>query len=62
MLNTIFHIIFIISSFFIFINTVSYGLYEIKEQKNTYGGVLVIAFSIFCIIFGNIVIFTSGVT
>lgn len=62
MLNTIFYIIFIISSFFIFINTVSYGLYEIKEQKNTYGGVLVIAFSIFCIIFVNVVILNSALS
>lgn len=58
MLNVIFHIIFILSSIFIFVNTVSYGLYEIKQEKNTSGGVLVIVFSIFCIIFSNVVIFT----
>lgn len=58
MLNFIFYIIFIFSSIFVFVNTVSYGLYEIKQEKNTYGGVLVIVFSIFCIIFSNIVIFT----
>mgnify|MGYP004639715707 FL=1 len=58
MLNVMFRIIFILSSLFIFGNTVSYGLYEIKQEKNTYGGVLVIVFSIFCIIFSNAVIFT----
>lgn len=58
MLNFIFYTIFILSSIFVFVNTVSYGLYEIKQEKNTYGGVLVIVFSIFCIIFSNIVVFT----
>lgn len=49
-------ILFLLFSLFILGRTISYGLYEIKAEKNLFGGFSVIIFSSICILFCNIVI------
>ena len=56
-MNTFFiNIIFLIITFFILGNTISYGIYEFKTEKNYVGGMCVIAFSVFSVVFSNIVV------
>ena len=52
-----YHFTFIILTAFILIKTISYGLYEINNQDNKSGGISVILFSIFVIIFANVIVF-----
>lgn len=49
-------IVLIMFSVFVLIKTISYGLYEIKKENNKIGGICFIVFSIFCILFSNIII------
>ncbi len=56
MLNIVYHILFLLFSIYILIESIVYSIYEIKNEKNVFGGICVIAFSIFCIIFCNIVV------
>ena len=58
-MNIIFiNIIFLIFTLIIFLKTIGYGLYEIKQEKNPYGGIACIIFSLFSIIFSNIMVWT----
>lgn len=43
-------------SLYIFINAISYGIYEIKND-NKFGGIVIISLNIFMIIFVNICTF-----
>ena len=43
----------------VLIKTIAYGLYEIKSEKNIFGGVCTIAFSSACIVFSNIMVWIS---
>lgn len=54
-------ILTIILTTIIFIKTLSYGLYEIKENNNKTGGISVIAFSLATFIFTNLVLFKKGI-
>ena len=42
MTNLIYNLLFIITSIFILLKTIGYGIYEIKEMKNKYGGITII--------------------
>lgn len=55
MLITLYHILFSLFTIYVFVESVSYGIFEIKSQNNKLGGISVITFSIFCILIGNIV-------
>ena len=57
MTNLIYNLLFIITSIFILLKTIGYGIYEIKEMKNKYGGITIITISILITIFFNLVIF-----
>lgn len=48
------NIIFFIATFYILLRAIAYGIYELKEKSNKTGGFCVIAFSIFSIIFANV--------
>lgn len=50
-------IIISILSIWVFTKTLSYGILEIKEYNNKFGGISVIVLAIFTIIFCNIVVF-----
>lgn len=56
MLNIVYHILFLLFSIYILIESIVYSIYEIKNEKNIFGGVSVVAFSVFCIIFSNIAV------
>jgi uncharacterized membrane protein HdeD (DUF308 family) len=59
MLNNVFHIIFLCITIFVFIYTTSYALYEINHEKNKAGGIGIIVFTVFSIVFSNIVVFNA---
>ena len=54
----IFNLIFLLFSLFVLIQSVTYSLFEIKKENNKQGGIITILFTIFCVIFSNIVVFT----
>lgn len=54
--NFIYDLLFILISLYVLIKTIYYGLYEIKENDNKTGGIVVISFSVIVFIFFNIVI------
>ena len=59
MLSLFYHIIYFILSIYVFIKSISYGIYEIKEQKNKFGGGIIIGITIFSVIFSNIIIWQN---
>ena len=59
MLNTISHVFFLIVSCFIFLKVVGYAIYEINTQNNKIGGIVVICFSTFVIIFSNVMVWMN---
>lgn len=52
----IYDLLFILISLYVLIKTIYYGIYEIKENDNKTGGIVVISFSVIVFIFFNIVI------
>lgn len=56
-MNFLFYVVFIITTVFILVKTIFYGLYEINTENNKSGGIAVICFSVLVVIFANIVLF-----
>lgn len=56
MFNFIYHFIFIIATIIILLKAISYGIYEIKNEKNKHGGIAVISFSVLVTLFVNFVV------
>lgn len=56
-MNFLFYIVFIITTVFILVKTISYGLYEINTENNKSGGIAIIVFSILVIVFTNVMVF-----
>ena len=54
-------ILIILLTLVICIKTISYGLYEIKNNNNKFGGIFVIIFAIISSIFPNIIVFIKGI-
>lgn len=54
-----FAVIFLIS-IWIFIRTLTYGIYEIKQNSNTIGGVTAIVCAILSLILPNFIIYFTG--
>lgn len=52
-------IIFIIS-LWIFVKTLTYGIYEIKQNSNTIGGITTIVLAALSLILPNVVIYING--
>lgn len=59
MLNLMYHVLFLIFTIYVLIESISYGIFEIKKEENKFGGSCVIAFGVFCVIFGNIVVWMN---
>lgn len=59
MLETLYHILFFIFTIFVLFETMYYSIYEIKNLKNKFGGITIIFFSIFCVVFSNIIVFVK---
>lgn len=51
----------LILSIIIFIKTTSYGLYELRENNNKSGGIIVISLAVASLIIPNSVIFFRGI-
>lgn len=54
-------IIIIILSIIIFLKTLNYGIFEIKKNSNTIGGITVIILAIISLIFPNIMVYIRGI-
>lgn len=52
--SIIYFIIFLIITLYILLKTIGYAIYEIKEQNNKIGGIVIISFSTLVVIFVNI--------
>lgn len=52
--SIIYFIVFLIITLYILLKTIGYAIYEIKEQNNKIGGIVVITFSTLVVIFVNI--------
>ena len=52
--SIIYFIVFLIITLYILLKTIGYAIYEIKEQNNKIGGIVIISFSTFVVIFANI--------
>lgn len=55
-MNLIYHFTFILVTIFILLKTIFYGIYEINTENNKSGGIAVICFSIFAVVFANIIV------
>ena len=57
MISTItYHSLFFIFTIYVLINSISYGIYEIKKENNKTGGISVIILTIASVVFSNIMI------
>lgn len=59
-LDFLINIVVFILSFWIFVKTLSYGVFEIKQNSNTIGGILTIVFAVITLILPNVVIYING--
>ena len=59
MLKVLYHVLFFIFTLFIIIEALVYSIDEFKNEKNTFGGVFVISFALFCCVFSNIIIWIN---
>lgn len=59
MLDLVYHVLFLLFTIYVLIESISYAIFEIKEQKNTLGATSVVAFSVFCVVFANIVVWKN---
>ena len=59
MLSFFYHVVFLIFTIYVLIRSVAYGLYETNEQENKFGGRLVILFTIFSVVFSNIIVWKN---
>ena len=55
--SIIYFIVFLIFTLYILLKTIGYAIYEIKEQNNKIGGIVIISFSILVVIFINVMMF-----
>lgn len=53
-------VILLVLTLWICIKTISYGIYEIKKNKNTPGGVVVIIIAITALVFPNFMVWING--
>ena len=55
------HFLVIILSIIIFIKTTSYGIYELRENDNKSGGIIVIAIAVVSLVLPNVVVYFRGI-
>lgn len=54
MISLLESIVFTCFTIYVLLKAIGYGIYEIKNENNRYGGIFVITFSCFCIILVNV--------
>ena len=55
------YVLFFILSIWIFVRTISYGIYEIKQEKNKLGGTIVLLLALVSLIFPIIMVLVRGI-
>ena len=55
------HFLVVILSIVVFIKTASYGIYELRENNNKSGGIVVISIAFLSLILPNVVIHIRGI-
>ena len=58
-MSLIFDIIFLIFTLYILLRCIAYGIYEIKEENNKFGGISFIITGITAVVFSNILMFIN---
>ena len=53
-------LVVIILSLLVFFRTLSYGLFEIKQNSNTFGGIVTIVIAVVSLIYPVLVVFING--
>lgn len=56
MITIVHYIIFLLITIYILLKVIGYGIYEIKQENNKFGGIVVISFSCLVVIFANLVL------
>ncbi len=59
MLDIVYHVLFLLFTLYVLVESIVYAIDEIKNEKNTFGGVSVILFNSFCVVFSNIVVWNN---
>jgi hypothetical protein len=59
MISTLENIFFIVITICIFIRTLAFALYEIKEENNTFGGIFSIIFCLTSLLLSNVIILSQ---
>lgn len=59
MLNLFYHILFLLFTIYVLIQSISYALYEMRQENNSFGGKFVILFTIFSVVFSNIMVWQN---
>ena len=49
------HIIILVISIYVFIQTISYGIFEYKKNSNKIAGILICILGLICLILSNII-------
>lgn len=56
MTTIVYDLIFFITSLYVLFKVIGFAIYEIKEMNNKISGLVIISFSVFVVIFANIMI------
>lgn len=56
----VYNIFFLVITLYVFLKTIGYGIYELKENNNIPGFICIIVLSLFSIIFSNIMMWTTS--
>ncbi len=59
MTNLFQFLVFIFFSIYAFLKATSYGIYEFKQNNNKLGGIIVIIFSLFCVVTSIFALFVA---
>lgn len=58
-MRILFNCVFLVFTVYLFVRSVAYGLYEIRQEKNKLGGFAVICFNCSVLVFSNVVMWLS---
>lgn len=57
MVNMVHYTIFVLFSIYALLKLIFYAMYEIKQEQNKMGGIVIICFSVFCVALANFALF-----
>ena len=59
MSSLFYHIVFLLISLYVSLKAIGYGFYEINTLNNKTGGTVVISFSVFVLVFSNVMVWMN---